>query len=283
MNYYNRITEVISGDQIIAESQEQQERIDELLGRIGRAMGTLLSSKPANPYTGQWNPLRGKYEGGLNADDRRAAIRARVAAKKKDAAPAGFKTPDQTKLGMPKSMGNIGKLPSAAPTGFKTPDQTKIGMPKSMGNIGKLPAAAPAKPNPLAPPKPIKNIIPPTGDEFGAGVKDAPKFKPAQAKLRPTTFNPNAPVTPGAQPKATGPRRSRKARIGPYDPRVPNPLDQGPTNKSESITYYGYITKLIRESFQLNEKKGPCWKGYEAIGMKMKGGRKVPNCVPKSK
>lgn len=24
-----------------------------------------------------------------------------------------------------------------------------------------------------------------------------------------------------------------------------------------------------------------CWKGYEAIGMKMKGGKKVPNCVPK--
>jgi len=26
-----------------------------------------------------------------------------------------------------------------------------------------------------------------------------------------------------------------------------------------------------------------CWKGYEAIGMKKKGGRKVPNCVPKKK
>jgi hypothetical protein len=25
----------------------------------------------------------------------------------------------------------------------------------------------------------------------------------------------------------------------------------------------------------------PCWDGYEAIGMKNKGGRKVPNCVPK--
>lgn len=24
-----------------------------------------------------------------------------------------------------------------------------------------------------------------------------------------------------------------------------------------------------------------CWKGYEAIGMKMKDGKKVPNCVPK--
>ena len=28
-------------------------------------------------------------------------------------------------------------------------------------------------------------------------------------------------------------------------------------------------------------KKGPCWQGYEMIGMKSKGGRKVPNCVPK--
>jgi hypothetical protein len=25
----------------------------------------------------------------------------------------------------------------------------------------------------------------------------------------------------------------------------------------------------------------PCWEGYEAYGMKRKGGRLVPNCVPK--
>jgi len=30
-------------------------------------------------------------------------------------------------------------------------------------------------------------------------------------------------------------------------------------------------------------KKGPCWKGYEMVGMKDKGGKKVPNCVPKDK
>tara|TARA_Y100001937_G_scaffold100600_1_gene137783 strand:- start:326 stop:457 length:132 start_codon:yes stop_codon:yes gene_type:complete len=30
-------------------------------------------------------------------------------------------------------------------------------------------------------------------------------------------------------------------------------------------------------------KKSPCWKGYEMIGMKNKGGRKVPNCVPVKK
>ena len=32
-----------------------------------------------------------------------------------------------------------------------------------------------------------------------------------------------------------------------------------------------------------NKMKNPCWKGYKAIGLKNKSGKKVPNCVPKSK
>tara|TARA_Y100000004_G_C8864104_1_gene390359 strand:+ start:275 stop:403 length:129 start_codon:yes stop_codon:yes gene_type:complete len=28
------------------------------------------------------------------------------------------------------------------------------------------------------------------------------------------------------------------------------------------------------------KKKNPCWRGYEMVGMKRKGNRKVPNCVP---
>ena len=27
-------------------------------------------------------------------------------------------------------------------------------------------------------------------------------------------------------------------------------------------------------------KNSPCWKGYEMIGMKKKGKKNVPNCVP---
>jgi hypothetical protein len=30
-------------------------------------------------------------------------------------------------------------------------------------------------------------------------------------------------------------------------------------------------------------KEDPCWDGYEQVGMKNKGGRQVPNCVPESK
>ena len=29
--------------------------------------------------------------------------------------------------------------------------------------------------------------------------------------------------------------------------------------------------------------QNPCWKGFIAYGMKMKNGKKVPNCVPKKK
>lgn len=29
--------------------------------------------------------------------------------------------------------------------------------------------------------------------------------------------------------------------------------------------------------------KGPCWQGYVQKGFKMKGGRRVPNCVPVGK
>ena len=29
--------------------------------------------------------------------------------------------------------------------------------------------------------------------------------------------------------------------------------------------------------------KDPCWEGYEKIGMKMKKGKLVPNCVPVKK
>jgi hypothetical protein len=31
---------------------------------------------------------------------------------------------------------------------------------------------------------------------------------------------------------------------------------------------------------KVDEDKGPCWKNYKQVGMKEKGGKQVPNCVP---
>jgi hypothetical protein len=47
-----------------------------------------------------------------------------------------------------------------------------------------------------------------------------------------------------------------------------------------------YLKMMADKPAPTKKKKGKglksaCWKGYEAIGMKKKGGRKVPNCVPK--
>lgn len=38
--------------------------------------------------------------------------------------------------------------------------------------------------------------------------------------------------------------------------------------------------QFVNENIQVNE--GPCWDGYKQVGMKMKSGREVPNCVPES-
>ena len=38
---------------------------------------------------------------------------------------------------------------------------------------------------------------------------------------------------------------------------------------------------MIRLTDLLNEVD-PCWKGYKQIGMKKKGNKEVPNCVPES-
>ncbi len=39
-----------------------------------------------------------------------------------------------------------------------------------------------------------------------------------------------------------------------------------------------YDTK--KEEVELVNEEDPCWKGYTQVGMKKKGGREVPNCVP---
>lgn len=48
--------------------------------------------------------------------------------------------------------------------------------------------------------------------------------------------------------------------------------------KIESFNEFISEKKKSKESPEL---KKACWSGYEAIGLKKKGGKNVPNCVPK--
>lgn len=59
-------------------------------------------------------------------------------------------------------------------------------------------------------------------------------------------------------------------------------------DKDNPEAYCGYIKNKVEEStlkpyksiYEKESLKDACWDGYEAIGFKMKNGKKVPNCVP---
>jgi hypothetical protein len=50
----------------------------------------------------------------------------------------------------------------------------------------------------------------------------------------------------------------------------------GPIKSDEKS--YDWQSRGQKES--VKEAKGPCWDGFKQVGMKMKGGKQVPNCVP---
>ena len=55
--------------------------------------------------------------------------------------------------------------------------------------------------------------------------------------------------------------------------------DKKSAAKNDAMAYLKkHFNKLSEETIE--EKKDPCWKGYKQLGMKNKGGKQVPNCIP---
>jgi hypothetical protein len=72
-----------------------------------------------------------------------------------------------------------------------------------------------------------------------------------------------------------------KAKMGETEKDIPAWIQDHITNAENFISqassnYHEYGQNESR----IAEDKGPCWKGYQQIGMKEKDGRQVPNCVP---
>lgn len=63
--------------------------------------------------------------------------------------------------------------------------------------------------------------------------------------------------------------------------KIKNKVVISPTIKTEEMSAaISEIGGVLLEAKEVS-KDDPCWDGYEQIGMKKKGGKKVPNCVPK--
>jgi len=83
--------------------------------------------------------------------------------------------------------------------------------------------------------------------------------------------------------------RAHNKKYGGYKPKgywrpKPKPgsgpsLPQAKAKTKVQVAHYEIDGDVIDEA---KGKKDPCWKGYKQIGMKKKGGKEVPNCVPVS-
>jgi hypothetical protein len=72
-----------------------------------------------------------------------------------------------------------------------------------------------------------------------------------------------------------------KAKMGENEKDIPAWIQDHITNAENYISqassnYHEYGQNEAR----IAEDANPCWKGYKQIGMKDKGGKQVPNCVP---
>jgi hypothetical protein len=72
-----------------------------------------------------------------------------------------------------------------------------------------------------------------------------------------------------------------KKKMGMEEKQIPAWIQDHITN---SENYISQAASNYHEYGDSNEQKvneaGPCWKGYKQVGMKMKDGKEVPNCVP---
>ncbi len=57
-------------------------------------------------------------------------------------------------------------------------------------------------------------------------------------------------------------------------------MDSLGVDKSEFNKMSSKLKGTMESSIKSIKEESPCWKGYKQIGMKDKGGKQVPNCVP---
>ena len=116
---------------------------------------------------------------------------------------------------------------------------------------------------------------------------DPKKHKEAQKKqkirnLAIGTDNPNEKKV--AEKKAGGPKMMGEGKYSNSETYVKGTAPVRDPQTGESYPKETYKKKSIKkEEVELEEKKksgDPCWVGYKQVGMKKKGGKMVPNCVP---
>ena len=61
-----------------------------------------------------------------------------------------------------------------------------------------------------------------------------------------------------------------------YNITMPYPANKAAVALPKLKEHKGIVAEILKDI----QEEDPCWKGYTQVGMKNKGGKKVPNCVP---
>jgi hypothetical protein len=87
----------------------------------------------------------------------------------------------------------------------------------------------------------------------------------------------------GGAPKIADVKGGKLTSTGNYAPPVSYKQDKVKKRVGNVIKFSDLKKKKTNEAVKepTGGLKSACWKGYTAVGMKMKNGRQVPNCVPK--
>jgi vacuolar-type H+-ATPase subunit H len=71
-----------------------------------------------------------------------------------------------------------------------------------------------------------------------------------------------------------------KQKMGEEEKQIPAWIQDHITNSENYISQAASNYHEYGDSNERVNEAGPCWKGYKQVGMKSKGGKQVPNCVP---
>ena len=84
----------------------------------------------------------------------------------------------------------------------------------------------------------------------------------------------------GTQPKLTPSSFTPEREAIPFDPRTGQPRRRKPQGFGRTDNYIQHYAPV---QLQPPTRRDACWEGYQQVGMKPKGKRMVPNCVPTQK
>ena len=109
--------------------------------------------------------------------------------------------------------------------------------------------------------------------------KDVDKYAGTKHKGLPNKVEENSRAIKKSISKA---KKGAVAKGGGYAPFIKMGKNFWKQPKTNTKTHDDGIFDKIGgfKDFVIDEGKGPCWSGYKQVGMKKKGDRMVPNCVP---